>query len=182
MFNMKAILPFLALVACVSCIPIDVYDITINGVTYDQNAFIRQGNLYLAPSLDILIVSGNPPASPEVGAIWFTSDRSFDVLLDDALSFSALKLASVVSDNAGTVTYTVDERLASPDTSALNVMNALGGLTAGIYYFSRGTVVITYTGQSLKGKINMFGRSFSSPYEAHYEATFSGDRVRTFEL
>lgn len=166
------------------------YAVQLTGATaYEQ--FTRTGELYVLPPrdvsganfdngqnpLDIGLVSGNPPAAPETGAIWFATNNSvFDSIgLDTTTGDALIDIAFVTAaPDAGTVTIELDP--AAARVAHLNTINARGGLTENVYQLLEGTVELQFTdgGQTVAGTIDLVGQGFIEPGPSPYQAVLEG--------
>jgi hypothetical protein len=138
---------------------ITYYNITLQGIVLGR-PFARQGVLAFTTPLgsagttngpnpiEVAIVSGNPPVTPETGAIQFTTNT---LLLGGR---AAIDMAYVtVANNCAVVRP-------DPNLSAvgLNVFNALSGVTD-VYQIFSGTIQICSNDnfQTITGSINVLG-------------------------
>jgi hypothetical protein len=163
---------------------INYYNITLQGIVLGRS-FARQGVLAFTTPLigsagttngpnpfEVAIVSGNPPVTPETGAIQFTTNT---LLLGGK---AAIDMAYVsVANNCAVVRP-------DPNLSAvgLNVFNALSGLTADMYQIFSGTIQICSNDnfQTITGSINVLGTGAifhsNTPYQARLSGRFAGSQ------
>lgn len=166
------------------------YRIDIAGQT-DRGEFARPGDFYVFPTLDVSganfdngvnardigLLSGNPSATPEQGAIWFaTNNGAFDLMgLQTTTGDALIDVAFVEVDEAtGVIGIALDPN-ATP-TVHLNTMNARGGLTANVYQLLEGAMHLQFTnaGQEVVGEIQFIGNGFIEPGTSPYQARFEG--------
>lgn len=170
----------LFLVRHIYAIPIDGYQAELTG-TVGGLSFSRTAEFYLAPSLDAFLVSGFPFATPEVGAIWLSSNREFYKLFQSKYPSGTNQLMTVVSNGAGTVTYTIREDVVA-QSIVLNSMTKSSGIFAFDYILRSGTMVCTFSGTQVQGTIDVIATSRNSLIDERYVATFVGVRTTTFEF
>jgi hypothetical protein len=160
-----------------------VYDITIDGTSQGIN-FTRSGQLLLASTItsvgtengvnpiDVFLISGNPAAFPESGAIWLGTNNAF------IGSSTQLDLA-FVSESTNEITIQPD-----PNISAVgaNVFNAYSGLTADIYQIFDGSVDLQFenNGEEVTGEIDILGTGAIFASNTPYLATISGTLSQEF--
>jgi hypothetical protein len=122
-----------------------VWDAVLQGEVQGQ-PFQRQAFIYLTTPLsaagttngvnpfEVAIISGNPPATPEPGVIWFTTNSA---LLG---GMAALDLAYVSYDpTQALILLQPDPNLSA---TGLNVFTAFAGVTADIYQIFSGSIYL----------------------------------------
>jgi hypothetical protein len=156
------------------------YNITSQGTVLGR-PFARQGILAFttpipigttngANPFEVVIVSGNPAISPEIGAIQFTTN-TFLFGGPGAVDMAYVSFAN----NCAFINP--DSRISA---TGLNVFNALSGLAADVYQIFAGTIQICSrnTFQTISGSINVLGTGpifhSNSPYQATVSGSFSG--------
>lgn len=161
--------------------------VSIKGESQGQS-FDRQGLLIIthqpiategttngANPFEVFLISGNPGASPESGAIWLTTNTAL------ADSRAQLDMA-FVSFDASTQIITIQP---DPDISAtgLNGFNAYSGLVAQLYQIFGGAMQVQSQDQfqTITGSIEILGTTslFHSDtlYSAQLNGTYIGDGV-----
>jgi hypothetical protein len=172
-----------------------VYEIQITGATAHEQ-FTRSGQLFLLPPLDIsgvnfdngqnprdiAIISGNPSATPEPGAIWFaTNNGAFDQAgLQTTTGDALIDVVFMESDeDAGRLDITLDPN--ATRTVQLNTMNSRGGLTANVYHILEGSASFQFTdgGERVGATIDFVGDGFIEPGPSPYQATVDGVVIST---
>ncbi|GAA2051118.1 hypothetical protein GCM10009839_67450 [Catenulispora yoronensis] len=155
-----------------------VWDVTISGVV-GSNSFQRVGRLAIVPTItttgtengvnpvDVCLVSGNPSAVPEPGAIWNGSNAA----CHPAATLAQLDLGTVTVQGT-TVYYQTDSNISATFN---NLFNQYGGLAACPYYVrSGGMAVRTNADGSVTGAIDVVGYGCGF---VEYKAQITGTRV-----
>jgi hypothetical protein len=121
---------------------------------------------------EVVIVSGNPGAYPESGAIWFTTNSS---LLGGQ---AGLDMAYVYFDSNQSLVYVRPD----PNMSAvgINVFNAYSGLTADMYQIFDGAIYLWSRDgfATIEGWIDILGTGAifhsNTPYRAYFSGAYAG--------
>ncbi|NUR59892.1 MAG: hypothetical protein HOV87_14660 [Catenulispora sp.] len=137
------------------------YTVTITG-TVGLSSFQRTGTLTLRPTittvgtengvnpLDVCLVSGNPAAFPDVGAIWNGSNSA----CHPAATAAGLDMGTVTVQGT-TVLFQPDANIAATQN---NIFNEYGGITACVYYVRTGGMIVrTNADGTLDGAIDVVG-------------------------
>lgn len=153
-----------------------LFNITIDG-TVSGWPFSRTGILMLAPTfsnddnpVEVVIVSGDPLAHPERGAIQFATN---DFFLEGATHFDLAFVS--ISGNCVSIRPDPEYRMMT-----LNIFNVNSGLTATPYMIYSGTIngCIDRRARTVSGHINVEGTPYyygnSASYVADFEGQFAG--------
>jgi hypothetical protein len=174
--------------------PYYYWNVTLTGESLGY-PFQRSGYLIATPTIatdnvsgngvnafDIWLVSGNPPATPEGGSIWFATNRAFYGAIGDMNAGSLLDLAYVSWDAASTtLSVQVDPNVAAAST--FNLFNASSGLLADAYLIRDGQMVLQFQDNmnSVVGQAALVGTQHlyytSTPYNVTIEGTYGGQGV-----
>lgn len=146
-----------------------------------QRPFLRRALVIVCPRitgattqnglnpLDVVLVSGNPAVTPELGAIQFTTNTA---LLGGA---ARLDMAFVGYNRTGQRIMNIfpDGRIAA---TGLNTFTALPGFTRTRYRIYRGQVAFQFTPnfRGLRGRINLLGAGVTFSPGNQYNAIFNG--------
>lgn len=156
-----------------------VWDVIIQGNVQGRQ-FQRQAFVYLTTPLsttgttngvnpfEVAISSGNPPVTPEPGAIWFTTNSA---LLGGR---AALDLAYVSYDpTRALILLQPDPNLSA---TGLNVFTAFPGVTADIYQIFSGSIYLwSQDGfATIMGQLNILGTGAIFHSNTPYVASLSG--------
>lgn len=166
-----------------------LYEITITGIA-DGVLFQRTGNLLVTPTAttettnginarDVVFMSGNPSASPEVGAIWFATNRLLFAPAGDLYASSRIDLAYVATDlRTGSMTINPDQNLAA--SAGFNHFNTRTGLLEQVYQVRSGTIELQFQdgGQQLSGTVSLLGTGYIHYANTPYYAEITGTRIR----
>ena len=164
-----------------------IYNVVMQGEALDI-PFQREGMLLITRvpigtagtqngenPFEVFLISGNPGAAPESGAIWFMTNNAF------LGSDSQIDLAFTTFD-PGTQIITVQP---DPNLSAVgaNVFNARSGLLANAFQIFDGTMQIQSQDnwQTITGQVNILGTGAifhsNSPYFAQMTGVYAGEAI-----
>ena len=166
------------------------YNVQLAGATA-YGGFARTATLAVLPPLDVsgvnfdngqnprdvALVSGNPPAAPEQGAIWFaTNNGVYDLLGLQTTTGDALADVAVVTADPGAGLVRIDLDPNAARTVHLNTMNARGGLLANVYQLLEGRIDLRFAngGRTVAGTVDLVGNGFIEPGPSPYRATLEG--------
>lgn len=159
--------------------PYWAWNVTLQGQSQGQ-IFARQGFLFITPTLtttgttngvnpfDVFLLSGNPGATPEAGAIWFMTNNAM------VGSPSQIDLAYVAYDpNAQLLQVQPDINLSAV---GINTFNAYSGLTADVYQIFDGAMQIQSQDgfATISGIVDILGTGAIFHSNTRYTATLSG--------
>lgn len=190
-----------------------VYDITLSGTTYlgdttfpsagtiwsPQTRVGLPGTLVLLPTqdasgatfdnginpIDVGLFAGNPPASPQPGAIWFATNTSVfrEVGIGNvSQGLAAIDTAFVDFDTTSrTLSVVADGNFAglpAARTGQLNVFTMYGGVAAFPYQILLGSMSVQLqdAGQTIVGALDFAGTGYLNSNSARLIVTFSGVR------
>jgi hypothetical protein len=159
---------------------IDLYSVTLRGVVQGRS-FARQGTVGIATRvptptqnganpLELVIVSGNPAISPQIGAIQFGTNTFF-------LGGRASLDMAFVSFANNCIIARPDQRMSA---TGLNGFNSRSGLTADFYQIFAGDLSVCSTNgfRTISGSVNILGTGAifhsNTPYQATLTGTFIG--------
>ncbi|WP_129113867.1 hypothetical protein [Halegenticoccus tardaugens] len=196
--TLRSTIPVHAQTSAVPTVPA-YYRVLLEGTTTHEQ-FSREALLLVSPPLpkqdsfdngvnarEIAIQSGNPPGTPEGGAIWFATNTSLydEVGIPSTIDESFIDVAFVQEDPAQSgLGITVDGQvwgLPAARSTVLNVFNSRTGLTAGVYQIIQGDIVLQFAdaGNTVVGAINLIGNGFIEPGTYQYTSNLSGSIFQT---
>lgn len=177
------------------------YRVVLAGAT-PRGGFRREGLLLVEPPLDtsginfdnginardVGLISGNPPAVPEVGAIWYATNTGVYSRMGLGASVSQdlalLDTAYVTADEAGgLLNVVVDGQfwgLPAARSSQLNCFTPGAGLLASIYQIIQGGMTLRFSedATAVAGTIDFVGNGYIEPGSSRYVASLEGAVVR----
>jgi hypothetical protein len=162
--------------------PALIYDVHIEGDA-DGGSLEREGTIYVLSTVDpntsgnvveVLIESGQPETSAELGAFLFATHtglyQSTDTQTDDSVDLAWVDL----SERDNTVTL-------SPDTRTLAITHSHNSFATGdggvqeLYLIDDGQIILEFAeDDTIGGAIEVRGTNTFNPSGASYEATLSG--------
>lgn len=154
------------------------FSITLDG-TVSSRAFRRSGVLSIRPTvttqgttngvnpIEVIIESGNPVSSPQVGAFQFATNDTFLGGRGGQLDTAFVDLDA----RAGVIQIQPDFGLA---IVSLNGFNSSSGLFAEFKAINEGSITLRFTegGSRVSGTINVLGASAVSTARTRYVASF----------